>query len=271
MSIRALALAFIVVAAGQYCFADTIFLKDGNEVEGTIVEDTNEHVIVKLSNGTTRTYSRASIETVVKSKPVKETPQETKPTGTNQNSTEHTALNFIEKTRTAAENGDGTAQIAMASFYFKGTAGFKQDMAEAEKWLNRAAQVNAHFKYEVGMRYVLGEGITRDYKKGMALIQTGAQDGDPGCQRVLGMAYLGLDEDAASAGIQKDIPKAAQWIKKSAENGDSVGQYILASMYIRGDGFEKSSEEGLKWLRKSADQGFEAAIKDLKARSKQGQ
>jgi len=44
--------------------------------------------------------------------------------------------------------------------------------------------------------------------------------------------------------------------RHKAETGDSIAQFDLARAYITGEGVAKDSAQGLRWLRKSADQGY---------------
>ncbi|HNZ31082.1 MAG TPA: tetratricopeptide repeat protein [Smithellaceae bacterium] len=43
--------------------------------------------------------------------------------------------------------------------------------------------------------------------------------------------------------------------KKSALDGDARAQFLLGSMYMRGNHIEKNYEEAIKWLTKAAEQG----------------
>ena len=52
-------------------------------------------------------------------------------------------------------------------------------------------------------------------------------------------------------------------IQTRAEQGDARWQEALGLKYLLGDGIPHSPTEGLKWLRRSADQGFVPAIADL--------
>lgn len=56
------------VGAMGLCRADTIFLTDGREVSGTIVNEDNQTVVIKTTRGTTRSIRRAEIETIVREK-----------------------------------------------------------------------------------------------------------------------------------------------------------------------------------------------------------
>ncbi len=58
----------VSLAAGALCGlcrADTIFLSDGTEVNGTIVEENNKTVAVKRANGAVQSFRRSDVETIV--------------------------------------------------------------------------------------------------------------------------------------------------------------------------------------------------------------
>ena len=58
-------LAMMVGALGIGCHADTVFLTDGTEVNGTIVEENNTTVAVKKANGAIQSFRRADVDTIV--------------------------------------------------------------------------------------------------------------------------------------------------------------------------------------------------------------
>ena len=47
--------------------------------------------------------------------------------------------------------------------------------------------------------------------------------------------------------------------REKAEMGDAFAQYDLGMSYLEGDGVEKNVEEGVRWLKKSAENCLEAA------------
>lgn len=51
------------------CRADTVYLVDGTEINGTIVQQDSSTVVVKLANGTTRSIRRGQVDTIVKDAP----------------------------------------------------------------------------------------------------------------------------------------------------------------------------------------------------------
>jgi hypothetical protein len=76
-----LSFAVIVLPSG-FVLADTVFLKDGREIEGTIIQETTAAVIVRMPNGTVRTILKRQVDAViydapkyvVRLEPVKPTP-----------------------------------------------------------------------------------------------------------------------------------------------------------------------------------------------------
>ena len=66
--------------------------------------------------------------------------------------------------------------------------------------------------------------------------------------RELAQAY-----EIGTRGVSKDAGKAVFWYKKSAENGDSLAQYLTGTRYEHGNGVPKDVDQAIFWLRKAAD------------------
>ena len=54
---------------------------------------------------------------------------------------------------------------------------------------------------------------------------------------------------------EKNYTEAAEWYRKSAEQGNADGQASLGYVYNNGYGVAKDDDEAIKWYRKSAEQG----------------
>jgi uncharacterized protein len=73
---------------------------------------------------------------------------------------------------------------------------------------------------------------------------------------------------AAGADPEADI-RAGQYAKAmitllpAARAGDARSQYLLASLYLNGNGVSQDTGEGLQWLSKAAAQGYAPAQSDL--------
>lgn len=64
-------------------------------------------------------------------------------------------------------------------------------------------------------------------------------------------------------GVAKDFEEALKWLSKSAEQGYPVAQFNIGKMYAEGKGVTKSADEARYWLEKAAAQGHEDARKEL--------
>lgn len=66
---------------------------------------------------------------------------------------------------------------------------------------------------------------------------------------------------------QNDVA-AAKWLKKAAEQGDTIAQANLGQMHFEGRGDEPNDVEALYWFRKAAEQGHpQARLKILQMMS----
>ena len=84
-----------------------------------------------------------------------------------------------------------------------------------------------------------------------------AEAGDIQSQTWIGMMYY------EGAGVPKNLEEATRWIKKSAESGSVEAQYMLSKMYGNGEGVSKSKDDKLKWLLKAAEGGHAKAQFDV--------
>lgn len=69
-----------------------------------------------------------------------------------------------------------------------------------------------------------------------------------------------------SQAVQKGDPDALPAVRELAESGNAFAQFLLSGMYAGGyPGLEQNTDESRKWLNKSAGQGFQPAIDQLKS------
>ncbi|MDQ2994382.1 MAG: sel1 repeat family protein, partial [Pseudomonadota bacterium] len=61
---------------------------------------------------------------------------------------------------------------------------------------------------------------------------------------------------ANGVGVQQDKVEAAQWYRKSAEQGYARGQFNLGRCYAEGSGVPQNAVEAMKWFRKAAKQNY---------------
>jgi hypothetical protein len=57
--------ALFLNARSAFC-ADTVFLKNGSEIDGSVTQDDEQSVSIKLNNGSVRSFKRSDVELVVR-------------------------------------------------------------------------------------------------------------------------------------------------------------------------------------------------------------
>jgi TPR repeat protein len=87
-------------------------------------------------------------------------------------------------------------------------------------------------------------------------LRTRAEAGDSLAQFYIATLY---DPKLPAINFSKDPVVAAEWYRKSAEQGGSQAQFNLADFYAWGVGVAKDDAQAAFWYRKSADQGVAAA------------
>jgi TPR repeat protein len=152
------------------------------------------------------------------------------------------ALKWLRK---SAEQGYAKAQCALGERYAFGV-GVQENFGEAEKWFRKAAE----------------QGLVDDLIQWLEFsdLMTKAKQGDSLAQFRLGYKYSG---NLFGARGVRNAEKAAEWYRRSAEQGRISAQYFLGSLYRHGDGVEQSVEEAAKWFEKAIAQGDTSAEEAL--------
>ncbi len=122
---------------------------------------------------------------------------------------------------------------------------------EALKQIAERGNMDAQF--ELGIRFLSGEGFPKDEKKAAEwLMKSAEQQNLPAMNAVGTLHEQGL-------GLPKDEKKAFEWFEKAAKYGFPLAQQNLAECYELGRGVEKNPGESLKWLERAAHQDFPPA------------
>ncbi len=74
------------------------------------------------------------------------------------------------------------------------------------------------------------------------------------------LAQVRMGEFAESAQFYEE---ASGWFLMAATQGNAIGQYDLARMYVAGTGIEKDEAKALYWFKRSADKKHLPAVKVL--------
>jgi localization factor PodJL len=151
--------------------------------------------------------------------------------------------------RAAALKGDATAAYEIAGRFADGK-GVAQNLDEAAKWFDRAAQagvVPAIFR--LGTFYEKGLSVKKDADIARRYYLQAAERGSAKAMHNLAV----LDADGGGKGA--NYKSAAQWFRKAADRGVADSQFNLGILYARGIGVEQNLAESFKWFSLAAAQG----------------
>ena len=161
----------------------------------------------------------------------------------------------------SAQEGNKFAQYSLANLYYYGN-GVEKDLSQAFLWYRKSSeQGQPYAPYAVAQMYDKGEYVSqseetaqRYYKvalSGFLELESKGQADDNLYYKLGAMYKKGL-------GTEIDIPKAIEYFEKSAKNMWST--YQLGRLYLFGaEGVEKDKEKAAQWLTKSANDGNEYA------------
>ncbi len=128
------------------------------------------------------------------------------------------------------------------------------DYATALKeWRPLAEQGDVDAQFNLGVRYVTGEGVPQDDNEALRWFRRAAEQGDADAQFNLGIGYdLGR-------GVPQDDTEALRWFRRAAEQGLAVAQLNLGVMYAQGQGVPQDYVQARMWQNLAAAQGHENA------------
>jgi uncharacterized protein len=154
--------------------------------------------------------------------------------------------------RPHVDEADADARFHLAEFYLDHYDEGPEKETEMKKLLRLAAdQGHADAIYRLSHQYE--EGEERD-----ALLLKAGELGSLGAQRDLGALYATGDWTGPL-----DAVRGAEWYSRAAERGHADAQYNLGFMYLTGEGVQADPSEGVRWLRCSAEQGNQTAMRLL--------
>ena len=155
---------------------------------------------------------------------------------------------YIKRLELAAERGDSLARYDLGCIYRDGTNGVEKSDEESLKWFKLAAD-HGHSEVQYKAQYNLSRMYLSGWRK--RHIQLAAEKENQLAQYKLGWIYLN-----GTNGVEKNVEKGLEWLKRAAEHGYSEAQNDLGSIYRDGtNGVKKDVEESLKWFRIAERQG----------------
>lgn len=177
--------------------------------------------------------------------------------------------------RTKADKGDRTALFNLGSWYLNGADCLVRDIKVAAPFLCQAFDMGEQMAGPEIKKIIDHPSATKareffgkkygceltDHQKAYAAetkkleakakeLLKKAEAGD-----VSAMAKVAVVYQATEEGLLQDFKKAFYWAEKSAKKGNVEGMGLLAALYNRGDGVEKSNEKAFEWFLKAAKGG----------------
>lgn len=173
-----------------------------------------------------------------------------------------------------AEGGDRIAQFQYSIELEK-----KGNTSESLKWLRRAAEQGlAEAQFELGKRYLEGEGVEKSADDGIKWLKLSSKQNFRSAVELLKTKFpnqvILTQEEAALAreafnkgvghllgtdGFEKDPDKSIQYFLEAAEIGSVDAQWNLGLLYNEGIGVELNPDEARYWFEKAAKAGHSRA------------
>lgn len=158
-----------------------------------------------------------------------------------------------EEVQAWAAQGNVDAQYNLGVMYVFGQ-GVPKDYVTARKWFEKAAaQGHAGAQFALGAIYDRGQGVPQDYVTARKWFEQSAAQGDAGAQGALGRLY------ESGNGVPQNYLQAAKWYEQAAVQGNMWAQFDLGWLYANGQGVPQDVVRAAKWVEKSAAQGYAKA------------
>ena len=152
-----------------------------------------------------------------------------------------------------ATRDDPVAQNNLGVLYLNGD-GVPRDYALARSWFEKAAALDlAGAMFNLGMVYLRGYGVQKDLKRSTEWFERAANGGDRDAQFFFGLHLF------HGRGVERDPLAGQHWFQQAAEKNLSSAQYNLALMLLQPETGERDEPAALELLHKAAAQGHESA------------
>lgn len=146
--------------------------------------------------------------------------------------------------------GSAEAQHDIAAIYTAGHGGVKADYARAAAWFIEAAvQGVANARYNLGVLYHQGLGVTKNVETAISWYTAAAALKHPEAQYNLGIAHI------EGIGTKYDPAAAAAYFQSAAKGGILEAAYNLGLIHENGLLGKIEQDKALYWYKQSADRG----------------
>jgi TPR repeat protein len=155
----------------------------------------------------------------------------------------------IDQLTARAGAGDTQAELIVGLKYLAGE-GVSKNESSGAKWIARAAlKGNTLAQYWLATLYERGRGVTADPVQAFAWYEKAAIGGNRKAMHNLAVAY------AQGKGVGSNMAESARWFSQAASLGYVDSAFNLAVLYERGDGVPQSLLDAYKWYAIAANEG----------------
>ena len=127
--------------------------------------------------------------------------------------------------------------------------------SDARAYYERSAEAgNVEGMGNLGVLYVTGRGVERDFVRARELLERAAKSGNPRCMNELGLIF------ARGQGVPADPKRAAELFKAAAERGYVASMTHYAECLETGIGCPQDFVAARRWFRAAAEQGYVLAM-----------
>lgn len=134
--------------------------------------------------------------------------------------------------------------------YLEGSSVVQQSNETALKYFKMAAEKgNSVGQSGLGVMYLYGKGVEKDYHKAHKYFSLAANQGWVDGQLQLGIMYFN------GLGVPKDYKSASKYFTLASQSGHVLGYYNLAQMHSSGTGVTKSCPTAVELFKNVAERG----------------
>ena len=105
--------------------------------------------------------------------------------------------------------------------------------------------------YELGQKYLDGDGVEKNVSKAIDLFRESAELGNAEAQWMVGLVY----DKGVDGIVTKNPRKALRWYRESAEQGYVNAMVSLGNCYVNGVGVTEDPREAVRWYGLAAERG----------------
>ncbi|XP_052269966.1 protein sel-1 homolog 1-like isoform X1 [Dreissena polymorpha] len=166
----------------------------------------------------------------------------------------------------AAESGNSNAMAFLGKMHSEGSPVIAQDPNVALEYFKKAANKgNTIGQCGMGIIYMYGRGVEKDYPKALRFFSQSADQGWSDAQLHLGIMHF------SGKGVRRDYKMAVKYFNLASQGGHVLAFYHLAQMHATGTGVLRNCHTAVELYKNVAERGeWSAMLMDAHDLYKQG-